>query len=136
VRYTARQGGAQLRDKAVAHLNELVAEASQSGLILLLSLNHDFPSEWHTFVTGNAKFAAAVTRDFIPYFTQSKGVVISAMKLYAIKAGEVQSQDVELLTRKLNEEGAFELSLGENADLARRQHVNVFVLIKYSLESV
>lgn len=43
-RYTARQGGAELRRKAVEHINEFVGEVNAAGLALLFSLKHDFPA--------------------------------------------------------------------------------------------
>lgn len=46
-RYTARQGGTQLRGKAVEHIQDLVGEANSAGLALLFSLKSDFSSEWH-----------------------------------------------------------------------------------------
>lgn len=50
VRYTARQGGAQLREGAVARIQELIEAANTSGLVQLFSLKHDFPTEWHQFM--------------------------------------------------------------------------------------
>ncbi|NIV38034.1 MAG: hypothetical protein GWN58_54055, partial [Anaerolineae bacterium] len=49
VRYTARQGGARLRDQALQYLEELIAAATTSGLALLLNVQHNFPTEWHQF---------------------------------------------------------------------------------------
>jgi hypothetical protein len=60
VRYTARQGGAQLRSKAAGHIQQLLTEANESGLALVFSLQHDFPGEWHRFVAGTADFTATV----------------------------------------------------------------------------
>lgn len=82
VRYTARQGGAQLRDKAVELLEELVGKANKSGLALLFSLRHDFPTEWHQFVTGSANFAATVKWEYFPYFTQGKDITIDTVIRY------------------------------------------------------
>ena len=142
VRYTARQGGAQLRDKAIEHIQTLVAEANTSGLALLFSLKHDFPSEWHQFVTGNANFAAKMKREYFPYFTQGKGITLDAMQLCAIEAEKIQSTtpqglDLAALTEALQNEGAFDLSLApDDAVLVREQQAHVFVLIKYSVDSV
>jgi hypothetical protein len=141
VRYTARQGGAQMRDKAIEHIEKLVGEANASGLALLFSLKHDFPSEWHRFVTGNGNFAAKVKRDYFPYFTQSKDITIDAIQLYAIKANKLESAtppglDPGTFTDKLKDDGEFELSLApDGAVLVRNKDEHIFVVIKYSLGS-
>jgi Tc toxin complex TcA C-terminal TcB-binding domain len=113
MRYTARQGGSQLRGKAAEYVKGLVQEANTSGLALLFSLKHDFPSEWHQFVTGNSNFAAKVKRDYFPYFTQGKDITIDAIQLHAIKVEKVppatpQGLDLATLMNKLKDEGEFE----------------------------
>ncbi|MEV0831316.1 hypothetical protein [Nonomuraea rubra] len=52
LRYTAGEGGAQFRDKAVERVRDLVGAAEESGLARLFSLRHDFPAGWYDFVTG------------------------------------------------------------------------------------
>ena len=138
VRYTARQGGAQLRARTVERLESLVGEANATGLALLLSLPHDFPSEWQRFVTGNADFAGTVKREYFPYFTQGKAITLEAIKLHAIAADAVQSAtppglDLNALSVNLQDDGAFDLALApDGAVLVRSQQAQVFVLIKYT----
>jgi len=123
-------------------MEALVGEANKLDLALLLSLPHDFPSEWHQFVTGNADFKATVKRDYFPYFTKGKEIAINAMKIHAIKAEAVQSTtppglSVANLTQKLKDDEEFELSLApDGAVLVREQQAQVFVVIKYSLALV
>ena len=52
MRYTAREGGALVRTAAVNSLKTMVAEVGTSGLGLLFSLRHDFPTEWAAFVNS------------------------------------------------------------------------------------
>ncbi|WP_139246000.1 insecticidal toxin protein [Geodermatophilus amargosae] len=52
VRYTAREGGEALRLAAAANLRGRVAAGAAAGSTRLLSVRHEFPSEW-------ARFAAA-----------------------------------------------------------------------------
>lgn len=136
VRYTARQGGAELRDKAVTRLKELVSEANESGLALLFSLKHDFPSEWHRFVTSNeGPFTATVKRNHFPYFTQGQEITIDAVQLHAIQDDQLQSRTSTLTTSLTNNE-TFELSLPPDSAVLRRQkEANVFVMIGYSVGS-
>lgn len=139
VRYTARQGGAQMRDKAVENLESLVEDANATGLALLFSLKHDFPAEWHQFVTGDANFATTIKRDFFPYFLQGKDIAINAIELHAIQNETTVSAapggvDLATLTQTLNDDGAFDISFPpDGAILAREPKSNVFVLIKYSI---
>jgi len=138
-RYTARQGGAQMRDKAVEHLNEIIGEANSSGLALLFYLKQDFPSEWHRFVTGTENYNTVVTQDHFPYFTQGKDITIDALQIHAMKANKVESKELSDLsvasyTDKLKEKGGFEFSLPSDPALFKRdKDAIVFLTIKYSL---
>jgi Tc toxin complex TcA C-terminal TcB-binding domain len=140
VRYTARQGGAQMRDKAVEHLKELTGEANSSGLALLFSLKEDFPNEWYRFVTGTENFEAMVKRDHFPYFTQGKDITINAIQLHALKGEKLEPHtppdlNFEALTTALNDKDkhAFELSLTpDGAVLERKNEALIFVIIRFS----
>lgn len=142
VRYTARQGGALLSEKAVAQLEELVGEANASGLGLLFSLAHDFPGEWHKFVNGTEDhFTATVKRDYFPYFTQGKEIKVDEIKLFAIQGEALEPTTpkglvLETMSQELNDEGTLKLSLSPDSTvLVPEQEANIFVLIKYSLEA-
>ena len=140
VRYTARQGGALLRGKAVEQIGTLVEDAGSSGLVLLFSLKHDFPDEWHRFVSGNADFTGTVTRSHFPYLAQGKDVVLSDVQLHAIDAQEVRSTvpaglDLDALTTALEDDAEFQLSFPPDPEvLLRDRSADVFVLIRYTLE--
>ena len=151
IRYTARQGGAQLQAKAVENIQALMEEANTAGLMLLFSLKHEFPNEWHRFTTATDNFNVTIKRDYFPYFTKGKEIIIDSVKLHAIKPDnetfKVESNtpsglDLNALADALNEESqaAFVLSLAEdeagpNAVLERSKEAIVFVSIKYSLTS-
>jgi hypothetical protein len=49
LRYTARAGGEPLRAAAQAHLVEQVNRAAAAGSVRLLSVRHEFPTEWARF---------------------------------------------------------------------------------------
>jgi hypothetical protein len=138
VRYTARQGDAQLRDKAVKHIEELAREANTSELALLFSLRHDFPTEWYRFVTGTNNFVATIRRDHFPYLTQGKAIKINTLQVHAIQDGKLESVIPQgfNLPQGLDAEGAFEFSLAPDGTvLIRNKDANVFILIKYSVRS-
>lgn len=49
LRYTAREGGVPLRIAAETHLAANIAAAATVGSVRLLSVRHDFPTEWARF---------------------------------------------------------------------------------------
>lgn len=49
MRYTAREGGVPLRQAAVAELKERIDEAATVGSVRVLSMRHEFPTEWARF---------------------------------------------------------------------------------------
>lgn len=146
VRYTARQGGALLRDKAVEHMEERFEAMNASGLAVLLSLAHDFTNEWHQFVTGDSDFAATVKRNYFPYFTQGREINLDAVQLHAIQDGQLQTVtpqglDLPSLTTKLKDDWKFELSLNpalapNNEVLVRQKEALIFLEIRFSMSSV
>jgi hypothetical protein len=145
VQYTARQGGSQLRSKATEHLQELLTEANASGLALVFSLPHDFPGEWHRFVTDRdaQNFTATVKRDHFPYFTLGMDIALTAVQ-YAkddkLEFDTPQGLDLQALTDKLKPEpdgdGACEIVLTREDVPWSKDQANVFLLIKYSVGSV
>jgi hypothetical protein len=46
LRYTAREGGALLRSRADAQLQEAIGDASAPGCVRIFSVRHEFPTEW------------------------------------------------------------------------------------------
>jgi Tc toxin complex TcA C-terminal TcB-binding domain len=82
VRYTARPGVDSTKVKTA--LDALFQQADVSGLGLLFSLRHDFPSEWSAFVNSaaGANFTATISRDHFPYFTHGKTITIVGCDLY------------------------------------------------------
>jgi hypothetical protein len=75
LRYTAREGGAPLRTAAVAHLKGRVAAAATTGSVRLLSLRHEFPTEWARFTaitldgqTPEAALTLTLRAEHYPYW--------------------------------------------------------------------
>lgn len=140
LRFTARQGGAQLRERAVTRVRELIEAAETSGLAQLFSLRHDFPTEWQHFVSGAADFSAAVTKEHFPYFVQGSRLTFSTLTLYAIQGDALASvtpaaPDLPALATALNDTGAFDLQLPEDpAVLTRDQQALVFAVLEYAIE--
>ena len=126
-----------------------MGEATTSGLALLLSLPHEFPNEWHDFVTSeDANFEATVKRDYFPYLTQGKQITIDAVQLHSVhpetqdvKSKTVVAFDLIALTDALKQEGALVLTLApdapEDADavLVPDEEASIFLVIKYSMST-
>lgn len=139
IRYTSRQGGEQLRIKATENIDTLVSEANKSGLALLFNINHEFPEQWHQFLSGNANANLSITikEDHFPYLTRGKEINIDQILVLAIKdqnlTRETLKLDVGTLTTTLKDDGKFELSLASDGVLTKNKQTPVFLLVKYSL---
>jgi hypothetical protein len=68
VRYTARQGGDELRAHATQALTNLPPTSDSPNLFLLFSLRHDFPSEWATRQANSIQLT--LTKAMFPYAVQ------------------------------------------------------------------
>jgi hypothetical protein len=80
IRYTARDGGEPLRAAATASVTSLLGDATARPLFRLFSLRHEFPGEWHRFVSSQISAMTTMTVDLasarFPYFTQGRTVTI------------------------------------------------------------
>ena len=134
VRYTARQGGQLLGDKATEELR--LSYAKNSVLTMLFSLRHDFPNEWATFVggAGAIPFTVRLRKDYFPYLVQSETLAINALELYR---GTLPKHSVDVpgnLDVELNgPNGYSDLSLEPDADVLKWDAEQVFLIVRYSL---
>lgn len=140
VRYTARQGGGPLREGAVAHLQTLFEAAESSGLVHMISLPHDFPTEWHRFHAGDQDFQATIGMAHFPYFVQGREITITAAEMIALRERETvptvpAGLDPGALTTGLADDSEAILTLAEDGDvLVRGDTAPVFVLLRYTVE--
>ncbi len=92
VRYTARDGGGLLKQKAMDTLtdaaNAAVQSAEQQGLARSFSLRHEFPSDWNRFLNppvglpGDQAMKVSIEKTRFPFLFQSKTITISGIKLF------------------------------------------------------
>jgi len=90
VRYTARDGGAQL--KAIADqelqtaLNDFIRVEGARGLNQMFSLRHEFPTEWSRFLNAPAgvvqSLTAGLTQERFPFLFQGKNISIKAIDVF------------------------------------------------------
>ena len=78
VRYTAREGGDVLKAAAVSNLQTLINQAQTVGSVCLLSIRHEFPSQWAKFQsvtinpnTPTAELQLALVPELYPFWAQS-----------------------------------------------------------------
>ena len=80
VRYTAEHRD-HLREPAVEYTKTLLGAVDGAPLFRLVSLRHEFPSEWHRFVTGSTTPVAGMTVELgmsrFPYFVQGRAIRIT-----------------------------------------------------------
>jgi Tc toxin complex TcA C-terminal TcB-binding domain len=139
VRYTAREGGAQLGTKAVERMETLLSDASTTNLRILTSLRHDFPNEWHQFVTGTGQLTLTVKREHFPYLTQGRPLAVTSVQLCRLSDGALNTAQpanlqVSDLNIQLDEQQAFQLTLNADSSvLVRRPNADVFALITYTI---
>lgn len=138
VRYTARQGVDPTKVKTA--LAGLFQQANPSNLALLLSLRHDFPTEWSAFVNGTGAFTAAIRKEYFPYIAQGKTITISGLDLYDgqnVAKHHTVSNTIEatgaLLAQKQFILTAEEDAAGPTQVLTRSPSAQVFLIIRYSL---
>jgi len=104
MRYTARQGGAQLKTKAAFSITELLSQIEQNGdggLFALFSLRHDFPQDWHKYqISIDSEttpqpddFTSILERKHFAYLANGKTIRIdnTQSKLWLRKKDEIDS---------------------------------------------
>lgn len=64
MRYTAREGGEQLRKAAVDQLGAMIDDATAAGVTRLFSIREEFPNEWAQFRSQAAPSSARLTLKF------------------------------------------------------------------------
>ena len=145
VRYTAREGGAALAALATAQLRQMPPAPSGADpaatLGLLISLRHDFPTEWYTFVNSTNNFTAALTAGFFPYAVQGTRLTIKSVTLYSdVGAGVLavtpaipNAAALTGMSQQLNDARTTTLALpADAAVLTRSLTKEVFAVITYT----
>jgi Tc toxin complex TcA C-terminal TcB-binding domain len=122
MRYTAREGGEALREKAVKAINDLKnplfqpaknnpllaplvgdlesSNASSPESFLLLSAKHDFPTEWSRFASATeiASLEILLTKNLFPYPFHDKNLTVSrvGVALVLSKKNKVDLSSVKM----------------------------------------
>jgi len=91
VDYTAREEGGLFKDKATQHLKRWVqnaADVATQPFAQILSLRHEFPSEWHRLfhpavAGGDQRLDLVVGNDRFPFFARDRRVAVTAIEVFA-----------------------------------------------------
>ena len=92
LRYTSREGGDRLRNRARQDLSvavdAAVHSAEQRGLARGFSLRHEFPSDWHRFLhppvglVGSQTMRVRLEKSRFPFLLQSKPILMRSLSLF------------------------------------------------------
>ena len=113
IRYTAREGGALLRNAAMQVLNQLIEAGQTAGSVRLFSIRHEFPTEWAKFTSQNPsddqryELALNLRSEHYPFWAQGR--------LNSIKR-------IDILSNKLN---AVTIAFADNNDTLPQVNVNL-----------
>jgi hypothetical protein len=139
LRYTSRAGGNVLGTQAATELKELIATASTSGLTLLFSLRHDFPTEWAAFARGAGDFTLRFERSYFPYFVNGDTLSITSLNLYATNGERVVKRGVPVpagMAGDLNgSNGYSDITVAPDTAVLSRTATDVFLIVRYSAAS-
>jgi hypothetical protein len=132
VRYTARDGGQALAGPATDATRTLL-KSGGAPQYLLLSLRHDFPTQWYAFTSGGGtQFTAVLPRSYFPYTTQGATLGNIVLTLYSA-AGQVTPPVPATMATDLNTAGETTLSFTADAKVLSPQAADVFLVIQYAL---
>jgi len=91
IRYTARESGGLLKQQAVTELqsalNAIALDENQKGLARLVSLRHEFPSEWYRFLhpagaTDTQSLTFALTPERFPFLSQGRHITLGKFEVF------------------------------------------------------
>jgi hypothetical protein len=89
--YTARESSGLFKEKATTHMRNFLLNASglaDQPLLQMVSLKHEFSSEWYKFLHPGIAGAAqelkfTVGKERFPFFVQDRGITIMKIELFA-----------------------------------------------------
>ncbi len=85
LRYTAREGGETLKSGAKENLNNILGALETTPLVRLISLKHEFPSEWHKVTSMSSPgVTLEIDRTHFPYLLAGKEIEIEESLLYLV----------------------------------------------------
>jgi hypothetical protein len=105
VRYTARDGGAQLRGNAVEAVKALIDAGSAAGSVRLFSMRHEFPTEWARFTSQDPgpnrrrELALTLRQEHYPFWSQGRLNAVARIDLFAASAADPTPATIQVSDR-------------------------------------
>jgi Tc toxin complex TcA C-terminal TcB-binding domain len=144
VRYTARDGGAALAAPATKAVTATLSDAQARPLSMLLSLRHDFPTEWYAFASGQAaKFTTVLPRSYFPYVTQGATLDNFQLTLYSGSPDQATGQPAQVtqqpsvgMKNDLNNAGQTTLEFAADPKVLKPDAADVFLIVRYTASGI
>ena len=142
LRYTAREGGTQLRGEAVGNLSAVLSASNVSGPVLLLSLRNDYPGEWHRFVNGEP-LVLAFGRDRFSYIAQGHPLEVQDISLVSLTDAAPVPTELSAEQVGLTAFPTFDVGQSDEASLTfaddlpgleRDPDAHTFLLVRYVIQ--
>jgi peptidoglycan hydrolase-like protein with peptidoglycan-binding domain len=135
LKYTARDGGERLRQKAKDYWKKLAADLENAPLTRLFSLKHEFPSEWHRLRTkaetnGDHAQTIAITRDRFPFLFLRNEITITTLDLFGVPKTAASATKLPAIKTPKPDEAPVELVGGAPLKPLLHQTGNVQVVVK------
>lgn len=113
LKYTAREGGEILKKEAKKAVQDTIADEEIAPLARLFSLKHEFPSEWHRFLSPidtdkKQALSLDLTPERFPFMFRRKKIEIKTANLFLKPKEGLEYKDVEPLVFDLKKEGGTE----------------------------
>lgn len=139
IRYTARDGGQQLRQKAKEHWKKLVADQESAPLTRLFSLRHEFPTEWYhlhtaTEANGDHVQTIALTPNRFPLLFQRSTITIGRLDLFGVPRPGANPTKLPTLRTPQPDEAIVELGTGAPLKPLLHQTGTIQVVVKEAPE--
>jgi hypothetical protein len=141
IRYTARDGGGRLKEKAVDALQDILnqmvfgKDGERKGLFRMFSARHEFPSEWHRFFQlvkeqSDQEYKHRLKLDLsperFPYQYYRHEITINGIALF-LKLKEGIKYDGQLLVYDLKRESKSQILKDDPIDPDKRRKFNLYV---------
>jgi hypothetical protein len=102
IRYTSRDGGADLKDAAESYLVEQIGKAEAAGMVRLFSIRHEFPSAWTKFIATKidesnvktAELSLDLRPEHYPFWSKGRLKTVQRADVIARVSDEVDSIEI------------------------------------------
>ncbi|MCC6916288.1 hypothetical protein [Nitrosomonas sp.] len=120
IRYTAREGGALLRNSALTYINELISEAQAPGTLRLFSARQEFPAEWARFQSQNDqpfKLLINLHEEHYPFWSKGRLNGVARMDILVRSTANPSPGSIEITVQSDRNSDAKKITLAKDLSL-------------------